>query len=114
MYVSIHLGQARRCASSCDKIPSHILPPGAKEYCRRYTQLWAAWLFVNGLIAIATIYAPGPKWHLEKAGFDVPLAWAAWNCCLSYCATGLIVLVEMLVRRVRFSAIGFRLHDHAL
>ena len=98
-------GEESLCYTLAKRIPPHILPPGAKEYCRRYTQMWAAWLFVNGLIAIATIYAPGPKWHLEKAGFDVPLAWAAWNCCLSYCATGLIILVEMLVRRVRFSAV---------
>ena len=98
-------GEESLCYTLAKRIPPHILPPGAKEYCRRYTQVWAAWLFVNGLIAIATIYAPGPKWHLEKAGFDVPLAWAAWNCCLSYCATGLIILVEMLVRRVRFSAV---------
>ena len=98
-------GEESLCYTLAKRIPPYILPPGAKEYCRRYTQLWAAWLFVNGLIAIATIYAPGPKWHLEKAGFDVPCAWVAWNCCLSYCATGLIVLGEWLVRRRRFAAV---------
>lgn len=74
------------------------------RYCRAYTALWAAWLAVNGLIACATIYAPGPVWHLERAGLDVPCVWVVWNCCLSYCATGLIVLAEMLYRRRRFAA----------
>lgn len=93
------------CYTLAKRIPPHVLPEGAREYCRRYTQVWAAWLFVNGLIAVATIYAPGPKWHLERAGFDVPLAWAAWNCCLSYCATGLIILTEYAVRRRRFAVV---------
>jgi uncharacterized membrane protein/3-hydroxymyristoyl/3-hydroxydecanoyl-(acyl carrier protein) dehydratase len=98
-------GRESLCYTLAKRIPPHVLPPGAVEYCRRYTQVWAAWLFVNALIAVATIYAPGPKWRLERAGFDVPLAWAAWNCCLSYCATGLIILTECAVRRRRFAAV---------
>ncbi len=99
------LGREPLCLALARRIPPHVLPPGAEGYCRRYTQLWAAWLAVNGLIATATIYAPGPVWRLEAAGIDVPCVWVAWNCCLSYCMTGLIVLVETLVRRRRFAAV---------
>lgn len=98
------LGREPLCLALARTIPPHVLPEGAARYCRAYTALWAAWLAVNGLIACATIYAPGPVWHLERAGLDVPCVWVVWNCCLSYCATGLIVLAEMLYRRRRFAA----------
>ena len=98
------LGRESLCLALARKIPPHVLPEGAERYCRAYTALWAAWLAVNGLIACATIYAPGPVWHLERAGLDVPCVWVVWNCCLSYCATGLIVLAELLYRRRRFAA----------
>ena len=98
------LGREPLCLALARTIPPHVLPEGAVRYCRAYTALWAAWLAVNGLIACATIYAPGPVWHLERAGLDVPCVWVVWNCCLSYCATGLIVLAEMLYRRRRFAA----------
>lgn len=98
------LGREPLCLALARKIPPHVLPEGAERYCRAYTALWAAWLAVNGLIACATIYAPGPVWHLERAGLDVPCVWVVWNCCLSYCATGLIVLAELLYRRRRFAA----------
>ena len=81
------LGREPLCLALARKIPPHVLPEGAERYCRAYTALWAAWLAVNGLIACATIYAPGPVWHLERAGLDVPCVWVVWNCCLSYCAT---------------------------
>ncbi len=93
------------CYTLAKKIPPHILPPGAMGYCRRYTLFWSLWLIVNGLIAIATIFAPGPEWHLKKAGIDVPCVWVVWNCVLSYCATGLILLVERFIRRRRFAAV---------
>lgn len=98
------LGRESLCLALARKIPPHVLPEGAERYCRAYTALWAAWLAVNGLIACATIYAPGPVWHLKRAGLDVPCVWVVWNCCLSYCATGLIVLAELLYRRRRFAA----------
>ena len=93
------LGRESLCLALARKIPPHVLPEGAERYCRAYTALWAAWLAVNGLIACATIYAPGPVWHLERAGLDVPCVWVVWNCCLSYCATGLIVLAALPYRR---------------
>ena len=97
------LGREPLCLALARKIPPHVLPEGAERYCRAYTALWAAWLAVNGLVACATIYAPGPVWRLERAGLDVPCAWVIWNCCLSYGATGLIVLAERLYRRRRFA-----------
>lgn len=99
------LGREPLCLTLARKIPPHILPEGAEAYCRKYTAFWAAWLVVNGLIAVATIYAPGPVWRLEKAGLDVPCAWVVWNCCLSYCATALIVFAELRYRRRRFAAV---------
>ncbi len=98
-------GREPLCLACARRIPPGILPEGAEAYCRRYTAFWALWLTVNGLIAAATIYAPGPVWHLEQAGLDVPCAWVAWNCCLSYGATGLILLVEWCVRRRRFAVV---------
>ncbi len=99
------LGRESLCYTLAKKIPPHILPPDAEGYCRTYTIFWTSWLVVNGLIAIGTIFAPGPMWHLEKAGIDVPCVWVVWNCCLSYCATGLILLVERLIRARRFAAV---------
>lgn len=93
------------CLTFARKIPPYILPEGCAMYCRRCTILWAAWLVVNGLIAVGTIYAPGPVWRLAKAGLDVPCVWVVWNCCLSYCVTGLIFLGEWLYRRRRFAAV---------
>lgn len=101
------LGREPLCLALAKKIPPRVLPEGAARYCRAYTAFWAAWLAVNGLVACATIYAPGPTWRLARAGLDVPCAWVVWNCCLSYCATGLIVLAEALHRRRRF-AVTFR------
>ena len=99
------LGKEPLCYTLAKKIPPYILPPGAKAYCRAYTVFWAVWLVVNGLVAVGTIYAPGPVWHLEKAGIDVPVAWVVWNCCLSYCMTGLILLVEKAVRTKRCATV---------
>lgn len=99
------LGRESLCLALARRIPPHVLPEDAEPYCRAYTAFWAVWLFVNGLIAVATIYAPGPVWHLEKAGLDVPCIWVVWNCCLSYCATGIILLVEGRIRRRRFAAV---------
>ena len=92
------------CLVAAEKIPPGILPEGGEDYCRRYTLFWAVWLAINGLIAVATIYAPGPVWRLGGSGIEVPWVWVVWNCCLSYCATGLIVLVEWFIRRRRFAA----------
>ncbi len=97
------LGRESLCLTLAKKIPPHILPEGSEAYCRNYTIFWSAWLYVNGLIAVGTIYAPGPVWRLESAGLDVPCIWVVWNCCLSYCMTGLITLGEFLIRRRRFS-----------
>jgi len=99
------LGKEPLCYTLAKKIPPHILPPDSMGYCRKYTAFWASWLVVNGLIAVATIFAPGPMWRLEKPGINVPLVWVVWNCCLSYCATGLIVLTERWIRRRRFAAV---------
>lgn len=99
------LGRESLCLTFAKKIPPHVLPVGAESYCRGYTVFWCVWLMVNGLIAVGTIFASGPVWHLEKAGLDVPCVWVVWNCCLSYCMTGLIVLVEAIVRRRRFRVV---------
>ena len=85
------LGKESLCYTLAKKIPPHILPPDAEAYCRKYTAFWAVWLTVNGLIAIGTIY--------------VPVAWVAWNCVLSYCVTGLIILTERIIRRRRFAVV---------
>ena len=68
-------GRESLCLTFARKIQPHVLPVGAEDYCRRCTVFWCAWLAVNGLIAVATIFAPGPVWHLEKAGLDVPYVW---------------------------------------
>ena len=99
------LGRESLCLTFAKKIPPRVLPIGAEAYCRGYTVFWCVWLMVNGLIAVGTIFAPGPVWRLEKAGLDIPCAWVVWNCCLSYCTTGLIVLGEALVRRRRFAVV---------
>ena len=96
-------GREPLCLTLARKVPPHILPEGAEGYCRKYTVFWACWLVVNGLIAVGTIYAPGPVWRLERAGLDVPCVWVVWNCCLSYCATAVIVGAEFLYRRRRFA-----------
>lgn len=80
------------CEEMAERIPPHILPPGSRPYCRKYTVFWAAWLTANGVIAAFTVYA------------DLKI-WILWNCCLSYCATALIVLCEMFIRRRRFSVV---------
>jgi len=93
------------CEELAEKIPPRILPPGAAAYCRACTWFWTVWLATNGLVALATVYAPGPRWHFARAGLDVPVAWVVWNCCLSYCATALFCGIEWCLRRRRFAAV---------
>ncbi len=78
------------CLVLAESLPPRILPDGAEAYCRRLTAVWCAVLAANGLVAAATVFAP--RW-----------TWFAWNCVLSYCLMGAVVLVERLVRRRRFS-----------
>jgi len=97
------LGREPLCLAFARRMPPRVLPEGAEAYCRRLTAIWAAGLFLNAAIAAATIYAPGPVWRLEARGLDVPSVWVVWNCCLSYCVMGLLMLVEWRIRRHRFA-----------
>jgi uncharacterized membrane protein len=62
-------------------------PPAAVAYTRRVTQVWCGFFVVNGLVAAATAL-----W--ASAG-----VWALYNGLLSYCAMGLLMGGEWLVRR---------------
>ncbi len=99
------LGPEPFCLALARVIPPHILPPGAEPYCRRYTLFWTVWLCINALIAVGTIFMPGPVWRIGGGTVEIPAAWVLWNCILSYCATGVIVGIEWLVRRRRFSSV---------
>ena len=80
------------CEEVAEKLPPHIMPDGAAEYCRRLTTFWCIALAVNGMIAVATIF--GPRW-----------TWFAWNCALSYVVLWSIAGIEWLYRRRRFAAV---------
>jgi len=80
------------CEELAERMPPHILPDGAREYCRRLTVFWCVALAVNGMIAAATVFAP--RW-----------AWVAWNCALSYVVLWSLAGVEWIVRRRRFAAV---------
>ena len=78
------------CLAFAEAIPPHLLPDGAEAYCRRLTVVWFFVLVANGLVAMATVFAP--RW-----------IWFAWNCALSYGLMGSVVLGERIVRRRVFS-----------
>lgn len=99
------LGPEPFCLTLARVIPPHILPPGAEPYCRRYTLFWTVWLCINAMIAVGTIFMPGPVWRIGGGTVEIPAVWVLWNCILSYCATGVIVGIEWLVRRRRFSVV---------
>ncbi len=84
--------QKTLCEEIAEKVPPHILPEGASQYCRRLTAFWCAVLAANGLVATATVF--GPRW-----------TWFAWNCALSYAAIWSIAGIEYLLRRRRFAAV---------
>lgn len=66
------------------------LPPARAAYCRQVTWVWCGFFVVNGAIAGAL-------------GALAPVAWwALWTGLLSYVAMGLVVTVELAVRRYRF------------
>jgi uncharacterized membrane protein len=64
------------------------LPPEAVGYCRRMTVVWVAWLTVNGFTA--AILA---MW----GSLD---AWALWTGLLSYIGTGMLIIGEIVYRRL--------------
>ena len=80
------LAFARRLA------PAGLLPDGAERYCRRLTWAWFFVMLVNAAIATATVF--GPRW-----------TWFAWNCAASYLFLGAVALMELAVRRRRFSVV---------
>ena len=72
--------------------PGGLLPDGAERYCRRLTWIWLFVMLANLAVALATVF--GPRW-----------TWFAWNCAASYAFLGTVALVEMAVRRRRFSVV---------
>ena len=56
------------------------------RYTRRVTQVWCAFLAVNGCIALATVFASRELWAL-------------WNGLLSYLCMGALFAGERLLRR---------------
>ena len=80
------------CEEIAEKMPPHILPDGAREYCRKLTAFWCAALAANGVVAAFTVF--GPRW-----------TWFAWNCALSYVVLWSVAGVEWLCRRRRFAAV---------
>jgi len=62
------------------------LPPEGVRYTRRVTEIWCAFLAINGIVAFATVFASRE-------------IWALWNGLLSYLCMGTLFAGEWLVRR---------------
>jgi uncharacterized membrane protein len=72
------------------------------RYCRRVTQIWAAFFFLNGVITgILAIFA-STRW------------WALYTGLIAYAFVGLLGATEFLVRRYLFREFGSGVHDRVL
>jgi uncharacterized membrane protein len=72
------------------------------RYCRRVTQIWAAFFVLNGFItAILALFA--------STGW-----WALYTGLIAYVLIGLLGATEFLVRRYLFREFGRGVHDRVL
>lgn len=78
------------CEEIARRMPPHVLPPGGAAYARRLTAVWCGVIALNGLIALATVFAPRVYWF-------------AWNCAASYVFLGTFAAGEWFCRRRRFA-----------
>lgn len=62
------------------------LPPEGVRYTRQVTRVWCIFFGLNGIIALATVFASRELWAL-------------WNGLLSYLCMGTLFAGEWLVRR---------------
>ncbi|MBK6738487.1 MAG: hypothetical protein IPG64_11485 [Haliea sp.] len=77
------------------RISDPHLPPRAVEYTRKVTVVWCLFFVINGLIALYT------------ALFSSFQIWALYNGAVAYGLTGLLFVVELIVRRkVKWAANG--------
>lgn len=63
------------------------LPPQGVAYTRKVTQAWSVFFLSNAALSFATV------WHGD------PWLWSLYNGCLFYVLMGVLMAVEMLVRR---------------
>jgi uncharacterized membrane protein len=63
------------------------LPPQGVAYTRKVTVVWCGFFLANGLVSAGTV------WHGDR------FAWSLYNGCLSYVFMGVLMALEMLVRR---------------
>lgn len=63
------------------------LPPTGVVYTRKVTQVWSGFFLVNAAISLVTI------WHGD------PWLWSLYNGGIFYVLMGLLMVVEMTVRR---------------
>ncbi|WP_035056705.1 hypothetical protein [Andreprevotia chitinilytica] len=62
------------------------LPESGVRYTRKVTQAWCVFFTANGLIALATVFAP-------------PKIWALYNGLIAYLLIGTMFGIEWLIRR---------------
>jgi uncharacterized membrane protein len=63
------------------------LPPKGMDYTRKVTQVWIGFFLLNALISLFTIW------------YGDPWLWSLYNGGVSYLLMGLLMTVEMIVRR---------------
>ncbi len=63
------------------------LPPKGVIYTRKVTQAWSAFFLINAALSLASV------WHGD------PWLWSLYNGCVFYILMGLLMLVEMSIRR---------------
>jgi uncharacterized membrane protein len=70
------------------------IPSAGLRYCRKVSIVWAAFLFFNALLSLATIYSQNLK------------LWAYYNGAVSYILMALLFGAELLVRKKVKRALG--------
>ncbi len=63
------------------------LPPKGVIYTRKVTQVWVGFFLLNAGLSLLTIWY-GDRW-----------LWSLYNGCISYVFMGLLMMVEMTIRR---------------
>lgn len=63
------------------------LPPKGVIYTRKVTQVWSVFFLCNALVSLATVYLADAR------------IWSLYNGCVFYVLMGLLMAVEMVIRR---------------
>ncbi|MGO2479237.1 MAG: hypothetical protein ACTH7Q_12925 [Pseudoalteromonas sp.] len=63
------------------------LDENGKRYTRTVTKVWCGFFVLNGLIATATVFHPNPT------------VWLTYNGLVSYLLMGLLMAVELIIRK---------------